>query len=63
MVMQKFQTDNDFGQSKNSNTKHRNGNVNEENGTLNDQNCNAKVLSVYCTTLYDFGKGNPNEKW
>ena len=52
--MRKFQTDIDFGQSENSNTKHRNGNVNEEKGNLNEQNCNAKDLSVYCTILYDF---------
>ena len=43
--------------------EHRNGNVNEENGNLNEQNCNVKDLSVYCTFLYDFRKGNPNEKW
>ena len=61
--MQIFSIDIDFGQSKNSNMEHRNGNVNEEKGNMNDQNCNVKVLSVYCTILYDFGNGNPNEKW
>ena len=58
-----IQFDIDFDKRQNGNMKHRNGNVNEENCNLNAPNCNTKVLPVYCTILYDFQNGNPNEKW
>ena len=69
MVTRKNQFDFDFDKKKknfvkkNGNPKHRNCNPIDGNGNPNAQNCNTKVLSVYCTILYDFRNGNPNEKW